>query len=434
MTILIGQMTPAPLTVAGQRSAPMILLLLSLLTTVAAWGNASYPSSSHLFTPSDEIRVVGPSTFRPPHHLLGETAQVVVEPTFGQHRSDQDAVLAYAEGYPLAVYMFFLETLAATGFAGDVVLAIADESIIEPDVIDYLKLFAEGDTSKPNVVVYQQQLECANPDGSKGRNVLRQGTDVFQMCQLPNVYGLPDATGQLLPQPDPREGRVVATIRYEWYWIWAQHYHAQAWLMLLDARDSLFQINPFSNLPRDTNGLLYFFGENTESTRLGQSKKNRLWLDRGYGSPTLQAVADKPTICSGSTLGQQAALTEYLSALVGEDDTTPVKMTGSDQGFHNYLYYSGKLSNVLAISRIVVWEQGRGIINNLGAMRIKSLKEWNIHDPTTHILYNWNGEPSPVAHQWDRDKDMHDYVTKTRYQQLLAEYKIRRKAASQAKQ
>jgi hypothetical protein len=125
-------------------------------------------------------------------------------------------------------------------------------------------------------------------------------------------------------------------------------YNAHSWLMLIDARDTYFQTNPFAKLPRrhhkrnqhDTDnkfgsGLLYMFGENTNATRLGKSKKNFNWISRGYGQEVMNALDDKPTICSGSTMGEQVAVETYLRALINEHDEGQVKMAGSDQGFHN---------------------------------------------------------------------------------------------------
>lgn len=163
----------------------------------------------------------------------------------------------------------------------------------------------------------------------------------FQMCRLPHVYGWKDELEHVTRTAhDPREGRVVATIRYEWYWIWSLRYNTHSWLMLLDARDSYFQSNPFISLPREIHpdredGLLYLFGENTEATRLGSSTKNLKWIRNGYGEATLKALEDKPTICSGSTMGEQIAIETYLRAMVNEHDEASVRMTGSDQGFHN---------------------------------------------------------------------------------------------------
>jgi hypothetical protein len=114
----------------------------------------------------------------------------------------------------------------------------------------------------PGVVTYAIQLSCFNAeweetDSAKGG---------MRVCQLHNLWGRKDAL-QIVPLPDPREARTIATTRYELYWIWSQQYIPHAWIMLLDARDSYFQANPFATLPRASrldanreNGELYFFG------------------------------------------------------------------------------------------------------------------------------------------------------------------------------
>jgi hypothetical protein len=391
-------------------------------------------SQSELFAPCEEIRVLAPTSFPKPTNRINGTAAPIVEPTHGQHRPAQDAVLAYAEGYNLPYYMMFLETLKETGFTGDVVLAIAEQRIVQPDVVDYLRTYTheEGAADHPppddemNVIVYQLPLVCEGRDGDLEpvRRMSKAGSlDIFQMCQLHNVYGWKDASGQVIGvAEDPRAGRVVATLRYEWYWIWSLRYQPHSWLMLLDARDSFFQSDPFVNLPRDTNdspdGYLYFYGENPDATRLGKSRKNMKWILNGYGEATLEALKDKPTICSGSTLGEQIAIETYLRAMVNEHDECRVRMTGSDQGFHNYLYYSSKLTNAGTIRSITVWEQGRGLINNLGALRTKPLSEWGMYDEDTHEVFQWDGATlSPVVHQWDRDKALHSWMHGQRHRE-----------------
>jgi hypothetical protein len=209
-------------------------------------------------------------------------------------------------------------------------------------------------------------------------------------------------------------------------------------MLLLDARDSFFQKNPFEGLPRsrDPNkesGVLYFFGENHVATRLGKSRKNANWLRNGYGDEVLKALSDKPTICSGSTMGEQVAIEQYLRAMVNEKDETEIKMTGADQGFHNYLYYSSKLANVEAIDRLIVWEQGKGIINNLGALRTKPLSEWeSMYNNTTQEIFNWDGELSPVVHQWDRDHDLF-HSTRGRFKDLKNKWQQEQKQAKKKK-
>jgi len=410
--------------------------------------------ASHLFEPPPEIRVWGPSEFPKPtekllskEHEPGAVPVVHVEPTYGHHRKDQDAILAYAEGYKLPWYQMFMNTLASTGYRGDVVLAIAEERIVSEHVVDYLKTFTQGDQDKPNLVLYQYVLDCDNnsPDneeyyGTNKRQLSKHGdTNPFQMCRLPHVYGWKKEDSDIVePTADPREGRVVATLRFEWYWIWLQQYQPHSWLMLLDARDSFFQTDPFANLPRTDptedkkKGLLYLFGENAEATRLGISKQNQQWIRKAYGDATIEVLKDKPTICSGSTMGEQISLETYIRAMVNEHDECEVRQMGSDQGFHNFLYYSQKMIQADTIDKIIVWEQGRGRINNLGALRTKPLKEWGkLFNPHTNQVFQWpfNDENeneelvlSPVVHQWDRDHDLHAWMTRTKHKEWEREW------------
>lgn len=324
----------------------------------------------------------------------------------------------------MAYYMSFIETLRQTGFDGDIVLAIAGYELLATHVLEYLK-------SKENVVVYIHELNCFEPDGytPSKRRMKRGSLDIFQMCLLDEVYGWKDEKGQVVEKAkDPRIGRVVATLRYEWYWIWSLQYNPNSWVMLVDARDTFFQRNPFENLPRNQSGLLYFFGENADATRLGKSVKNANWLRRAYGEATLEALRHKPTICSGSTMGEQLAIETYLRALQNEWDETDIMMTGADQGFHNYLYYSGKLKNSATISKLVVWEQGKGIINNLGALRTKKFVDWGIYDEANVVVYNWDGTVSPVVHQYDRDAHLHNEFVRNRFRNWTSTFERTLKA------
>ena len=189
--------------------------------------------------------------------------------------------------------------------------------------------------------------------------------------------------------------------------------------MLLDVRDVWFQLDPFEqvNTRGKVSGELHLFGENADAVRIGTSAYNKRWLIDAYGRNTVSPYFEEPVICSGSTMGNQDAIETYLRAMVAQFDATSCKMKGCDQGFHNYLYYSGQLgkvddetTSVGAISKLVVYEQGKGVINNLGALRTKPLKEWGMYDAEKELVLNWDGSTSPVAHQYDRDKEVNVMV------------------------
>jgi|AntRauTorckE5430_2_1112549.scaffolds.fasta_scaffold05291_2 hypothetical protein len=198
-----------------------------------------------------EIKVVYPSPAKTGTHPI-------IEPTFGKHRSDVDAIFALAEGYDLKIYLLFLESLKATGFSGDLVLSVSALDKLKPGVEEYLKTHQVNDKEKGiNVVAYTLTWTCFEGDGITVANGAKEGV---RKCALVNMYGI-DSDGSAIK--DPREPRPVATARFELYWAWSLHYNAHSWLMLIDSRDTYFQTNPFSNVERDTggnaDGLLYLF-------------------------------------------------------------------------------------------------------------------------------------------------------------------------------
>jgi hypothetical protein len=166
------------------------ILLLSITdATIIEDAEKAATASAALFEPVDSIRVSAPTHFpKPTRKFNDDTVQVIAKPTFGAHRRNQDAIFAYAEGYRLPYYMMFMETLTATGYTGDVVLAIAEERIIKEDVSDYLKTFAQGDANKPHIVVYQIPLECeGDPAGDTRRTVTPHGdTDSAYTLLMPH--------------------------------------------------------------------------------------------------------------------------------------------------------------------------------------------------------------------------------------------------------
>lgn len=383
-----------------------------------------------------------PTEYRPPPNSTvkkkdGEAAgidapspsetEIYLQPLFGAHRPDHDAVLALAAEYGLDSYLVFIESLRRAGFTGDIVLSVSPLDVQKPEIRAYLQ-------SDPHVVVYVPQQQCFNFEGEAVDSV-KGGTRV---CHLFELYGTRTGDGaDLTPLPDVRPARTVSVTRYEIYYIMARHYDPHQWLLLVDARDTYFQRNPFASVPRGTDpsarsGLLYFFGENSDATRIGGSNMNRKWLSLAYGASVADALREKPIVCSGATMGEQVAVDAYLRAMVQESDETGTTIYGADQGFHNFLYYSGKLRNAAAIHGIVVFPQGTGLVNNLGAMRTKALSDWGNAKILAEIddvdkpgeksveVLNWDGTPSAVVHQYDR----HPVLTQHFYKQKRYYFKL----------
>jgi len=359
-----------------------------------------------------------------PSEKAGSDTTILLKPAFGTHRPNQDAILIFAEGYDLSIYLAFVESLLNTGYTGDLVISISNEAKLKPGVKEYLQSHSNNSqTDTVNIIAYEVNWSCFKQSGETASG---SGEGVNH-CKMDNAFG--DVNGN--PISDPREPRPVATARYELYWMWSLQYNKESWLMLIDARDVWFQLHPFKELENrgKVSGELHLFGENADAVRIGTSNYNRRWLNTAYGEKNVKPFYDKPVICSGSTIGNQDAIETYLRAMVAEYDTTLCKQKGCDQGFHNYLYYSGKLEkslNTEGISKIIVHEQGKGIINNLGAMRTKPLTEWGLYDSKRELVLNWDGTTSRVAHQYDRDKEA-NIMVKNKKKQFERQWKAANK-------
>ena len=191
-------------------------------------------------------------TFPYPTDFIGKDARILLKPTFGEHRPSVDAVFALAEGYDLKIYLQFLQSLANTGFDGDIVLSVSSFENMQPGVQEYLK-------AQKNLVVYTMNWDCRDrKDGSATSNA-KEGVN---LCKANGMYKTP----KIESVKDPRDPRPVATVRYELYWIWATHYDDDSMIMLIDSRDTFFQTNPFAAIQRTSQdsfnlgGVLHFFG------------------------------------------------------------------------------------------------------------------------------------------------------------------------------
>ncbi|VEU41447.1 unnamed protein product [Pseudo-nitzschia multistriata] len=395
-----------------------------------------------MFSVSDTFTILGPTVFPKPTYVYGDDVPsdkdlvTYLQPTSGSHRPDRDSVFVFAAEYKFDTYVLFLMSLYDTGFRGDVVFGISKMDWENKEVRKFLEHWQNAaGKDEMTVVVYVVPYHCYNLEGE----VVPSHRGGMRVCKCNDMFGLrakggdPDAP--TIPIADKRHGRTAQTIRYELYWIWSEHYDPDSWILLIDARDTIFQQTPFGRVPRrenhgDDGGVLIFFGENADATSLGQSKYNRKWLTLAYGESVADAFYDKPTICSGSTMGEQKAIETYLRAEVAESDESKTVIFGADQGFHNYLYYSNKMANAEAISQILVQDQGLGLVNNMGALRDKPLSEWGngrmlqeeaseAHPQNT--VFNWDGTVSPIVHQYDRHKVLSKWWCKTKYK----EYKNR---------
>lgn len=371
----------------------LILLSASLLATPVHPAVGPVVDSKAARVRAETLKV-----FPPPLEAAGPNATIILKPTFGLHRPGQDAVFVFAEGYDLHVYALFVVSLRKTGFNGDIVMSVASREKLKPGVEKFLK--------QKNVVTY-----CLGVH-DKGNS-------------LDNMYG--DSNGN--PLSDPRPSRPVATARFELYWVWSLQYRHDSRIMLADARDVYFQLSPFDAVPRSpagSDGILHFFEENAQETsaakNIESSAYNKKWIQSAYGDDVLNSMSKRAVICSGGSIGDQVAIETYLRAMVKQWDDRKCKMKGCDQGCHNYLYYSGQLENVAGIRNVILHKQGEGAFNNLGALRNTPLRKQGVLQEGTDLVLNWDGSVSPVAHQFDRDKELGE-IMKQRAFRIVSELK-----------
>ena len=188
-----------------------------------------------------------------PSGKAGVDTTILLKPAFGSHRPASDAILVFAEGYDLSIYLALVESLISTGYSGDLVLSISNEEKLKPGVKDYLQS-KNSKSGGVNIVAYMVNWSCFKQSGE----VASGSNEGINHCKMDNAFG--DASGN--PISDPRDPRPVATARYEIYWMWSLHYNKESWLMLIDARDVWFQLQPFEELTNQgkVSGELHLFG------------------------------------------------------------------------------------------------------------------------------------------------------------------------------
>jgi hypothetical protein len=191
------------------------------------------------------------ATWPAPTDKAGPNTTILLHPAFGKHRSTSNAIFVFAEGYDLSIYLAFIGSLSASGYKGDVVISISTKDKLKPGVQDYLT----SEISGLNIVGYEVEWDCYKQSGE----VATGANEGINHCQMNRVFG--DAERNVVK--DPREARPVATARYELYWMWSLMYESDSWIMLIDARDAWFQLDPFDSLGGEVGvdgGELHLFG------------------------------------------------------------------------------------------------------------------------------------------------------------------------------
>ncbi len=320
-------------------------------------------------------------------HVVGK-----LEPeTWGaQHNPSGNAVFAVLMNYGSMLSdrqdaLPFLGTLRKTGYAGDIVMAMSPG--YKDGFLDVVK--------ESKAVVYTVETEC--------------GTDnTGEVC---NFKGRADIRAS------------INMIRFFLYQFWTSIYDESSLLMVSDFSDVFFQSDPFTYLPRQwqpPTAQLAVFLEAYPNKVINRCPFNGGWIASCYGEEARDRIGTNTVSCSGVTMGSRNAMLVYVYLLAqqldpkiryGKESTKTNQgciSTGMDQGFHNHLIYSGTLDRYMDVK---MFSQGEGPVNTIGALfqgelaLLKfNLSEWKVlkGEGKDKYVSNWNGEKSPVVHQYDR--------------------------------
>lgn len=168
--------------------------------------------------------------------------------------------------------------------------------------------------------------------------------------------------------------------------------HAAAYdrVLLTDARDVIFQTDPFA---WPLSGDQAFFLEHRTETVASQWG-NALWVRNVYGESMLERIGHQRVSCSGVTFGTAAGLLDYLRAMTDELALATPRIAGFpgyDQGIHNRLIWTG------AFPRAEVLENHGGPVLTMHGAPTDEFRpdaSGRLHDAHDRLV--------PVLHQYDR--------------------------------
>jgi hypothetical protein len=244
--------------------------------------------------------------------------------------SSTATVMGMATGLSLESYQSFVGTLRKSGFKGHIILGVAPD--VPNNILRYL--------AYRNVTVKKLiWVSCTYESDEKGGAIFKDTT-----CAA--------------PYPDIK-------IR------WSRFPLARDWLqecetctgpvLVMDVRDSFFQLDPFGPGSPVVRGLQVFEEDPSQTTQH--------WLAHGPILGCKGVEFNETMLCSGTTVGTRVAMLKYLEVMYAEmKDWISKKrcrfdMNGDDQSIHNYLFYSGQLPFATRIPNL-----SGGIVNTVGVV------------------------------------------------------------------
>lgn len=155
-------------------------------------------------------------------------------------------------------------------------------------------------------------------------------------------------------------------------------------LLLCDARDLVFQADPFLRLP---DGLVL----TTEETEvpIRHNTYNARWYGETYGATLFARHGHHPVVCAGLFGGDRNAVLDFLERFVAESCRRPHHY-GADQAILNHLHITAAISATPL--------SNRGSL----AWHLFGVPPAHIRIEANHTITDTNGHHYPIIHMYDR--------------------------------
>jgi len=165
-------------------------------------------------------------------------------------------------------------------------------------------------------------------------------------------------------------------------------------VLLSDSRDVIFQDNPFNRIGcKLVSGL--------EEKTISECSLNSAWITDLYGTEVHSNLSNRRIVCAGITLGPISEVERYLVGMCREIWRCLPKVAliaQYDQGIHNYLIYSGRVTVELTDNRT-------GLIATL-----HHEIPCNIETDAEAGVVAVRGRQPAIIHQYDRHPSLADFV------------------------
>ncbi|MBC8012428.1 MAG: hypothetical protein H7067_20285 [Burkholderiales bacterium] len=159
-------------------------------------------------------------------------------------------------------------------------------------------------------------------------------------------------------------------------------------LLLCDARDLVFQADPF---PRLGDGLVLTAEE--ADVPIVQNAYNARWYKETYGAALLARHGHHPVVCAGLLGGERDAVLDFLERFVAESCRRP-RLYGADQAILNHLHITGSITAAPSPNRGgLAWH-----LFGVPPAQVRIRPDHTITDTTGHLY--------PIIHMYDR----HDHT------------------------